>query len=372
MLRDRQEDFVQSAISQGVNTFLGLCPYLMIVPLTGGLASRWIDPQKWWIFGPLGDMYNLVSFAALLLAIALLLMRSSRIIATLLIGVLAVSHFPSNLVRTAPPATTNDIKVLTFNLPRGNESPEVLARAENLFVHQNADIVSMQETQFSALVTTPDIMHGPLKVNHLLQKGGYSSVLAKRLDKSGEWFSLHLPVVAREQPTAHREILDPDLPPGSASIYEVSVSERMITVINLHLATHGGNKPWAKQNFRSYSLQMWSDVFKQWKAAYQLRARQANILARLIAETDTPLIVTGDLNSTPRSWVYHKIKGPMQDVFGALGSGWGATYHSALPIVRIDYVFVSHHFRPIGASVVKSDREISDHLPVAAQFQWRE
>ena len=324
----------------------------------------------WWIFGPLGDMYNLVSFAALLMAIALLLMRSSRIIAALLICVLSVSHFPLRMVKTAPLATTSDIKVLTFNLPRGNESPEVLALAERLFVDQNADIVSMQETQLAARVTTPDIMHGPPKVNHLLQKGGYSSVIAKRLAISGEWYSLHLPVVAREQPTAHREILDPDLLPGSASIYEVSVSERMITVLNLHLATHGSNKPWANPDFRWYSLQMWSDVLKQWKAAYQLRARQANILARLIAETKTPLIVTGDLNATSRSWVYHKIKGPMQDVFDAVGSGWGATYHSALPLMRIDYIFVSHHLRPIAASVIKSDREISDHFPVAAQLQW--
>ena len=355
-----------------MNIFCRILTYLMIVPIAGGLAARWIDPQKWWIFGPLGDVYNLVSFAALLMAIALLLMRSSRIIAALLVVVLAVSHFPLRLAKTAPLATTNDIKVLTFNLPRGNESPEVLVRAENLFVDQNADIVSMQETQLAARVTTPDVMHGPPKVNHLLQKGGYSSVIAKRLAQSGEWFSLHLPVVAREQPSAHHEIIDADLPPGIASMYEISVSKRMITVLNLHLATHGGNKPWADPSFRWYSLQMWSDVLKQWKAAYQLRARQANILARLIAETETPLIVTGDLNSTSRSWVYHKIKGPLQDVFGAVGSGWGATYHSALPIMRIDYVFISHHFRPIGASVVKSDREISDHLPVVARLQWRQ
>ena len=344
----------------------------MIVPIAGGLAARWIDPQKWWFFGPLGDMYNIVSFAALLMAIALLLMRTSRIIAALLVVVIAVSHFPSRLIRTAPPATTSDIKVLTFNIPRGNESQEVLARAEHLFVQQNADIVSMQETQLGVRVSTPDIMHGPPKVNHLLQKGGYSSVIAKRMDQSGEWFGLDLPVVAREQPSAHQEIIDADLLHGIASMYELSVSKRMITVLNVHLATHGGDKPWANPSFRWYSLQMWSDVLKQWKAAYQLRARQANILARLIAETDTPLVVTGDLNSAPRSWVYHKIKGPMQDVFGAVGSGWGATYHAALPIMRIDYVFISHHFRPIGAAVVKSDREISDHLPVVARLQWRQ
>ena len=133
-----------------MNIFCRILTYLMIVPIAGGLAARWIDPQKWWIFGPLGDVYNLVSFAALLMAIALLLMRSSRIIAALLVVVLAVSHFPLRLAKTAPLATTNDIKVLTFNLPRGNESPEVIVRAENLFVDQNADILSMQETQLAA------------------------------------------------------------------------------------------------------------------------------------------------------------------------------------------------------------------------------
>jgi endonuclease/exonuclease/phosphatase family metal-dependent hydrolase len=60
----------------------------------------------------------------------------------------------------------------------------------------------------------------------------------------------------------------------------------------------------------------------------------------------------------------------MQDVFDAVGSGWGATYHSAFPVMRIDYIFTSHHLRPIAASVIKSDREISDHLPIAAQLQW--
>ena len=47
------------------------------------------------------------------------------------------------------------------------------------------------------------------------------------------------------------------------------------------------------------------------------------------------------------------------DTFGAVGTGWGNTYHRRLPVLRLDHIFASRAFRPVRSRVVSIPE--SDH-----------
>src|SRR5690606_22802443 len=49
--------------------------------------------------------------------------------------------------------------------------------------------------------------------------------------------------------------------------------------------------------------------------AFSMRARQANLIDSIKDETDYPIIICGDFNDVPGSYVYQKVKGDLQDPF---------------------------------------------------------
>lgn len=72
-----------------------------------------------------------------------------------------------------------------------------------------------------------------------------------------------------------------------------------------------------------------------------------------------PLLVAGDFNSSAHDAIFDLMPSRLQDTFSAAGRGWGATYPNKLPIVRIDQVWASNRFQPVG--VFAQTTQHSDH-----------
>ena len=89
-----------------------------------------------------------------------------------------------------------------------------------------------------------------------------------------------------------------------------------------------------------------------------------------------PKIVAGDFNLTPFNESFRQIAAHLREVHALAGRGFGMTYPApartwglALPLVRIDHIFVSTHFRPL-ASKRLPDHGGSDHFPVMTEIGW--
>mgnify|MGYP000267215571 FL=1 len=65
------------------------------------------------------------------------------------------------------------------------------------------------------------------------------------------------------------------------------------------------------------------------------RNRQADLLANAIAESPYPVIVCGDFNDTPASYVYRKISRSLQDCFLQAGRTWKGSYQRWGDFLRI-------------------------------------
>jgi vancomycin resistance protein VanJ len=130
-----------------------------------------------------------------------------------------------------------------------------------------------------------------------------------------------------------------------------------VTVVGVHLATsatpeslteHAGSFP---------------DYLRRTTA---VREAQIARLEEVTSRIDTPLIVCGDFNTPPRGLLYRRLTENYEDAFAARGIGFGWTYPSDLPVVRIDYVFLTGGARAASATVPAVFA--SDHRPLSAEI----
>lgn len=158
------------------------------------------------------------------------------------------------------------------------------------------------------------------------------------------------------------------------SIYsDIVIAEDTLRIYNNHLQSVRFNK----RNFdflvnldlqsEEETILELRDISSRLKNAYIKRAEQADILSEHIRNSPYRVIVCGDFNDTPVSYVYRKIKGDLNDAFTVSGRGFGNTYSGTFPKVRIDYIFYSDEFLVSNFQTTKV--EYSDHYPVSCSLR---
>ena len=82
-----------------------------------------------------------------------------------------------------------------------------------------------------------------------------------------------------------------------------------------------------------------------------------------------PVIIAGDTNLPGPSRIFHGNLGDFDDAFAAVGRGFGYTYPSKLPSMRIDRILTNGKLQAIDFRV--GDTRASDHLCVSATITAR-
>lgn len=110
-------------------------------------------------------------------------------------------------------------------------------------------------------------------------------------------------------------------------------------------------------------------IFWKLKNAFIRRAEQARVVAEYIKKSPYPVIVCGDFNDTPCSYVYKTISDNLKDTFIETGQGIGSTYAGDLPFLRIDFIL---HSPVLEAFKYKKNQiSYSDHFPVSCYFKMK-
>jgi endonuclease/exonuclease/phosphatase family metal-dependent hydrolase len=108
-------------------------------------------------------------------------------------------------------------------------------------------------------------------------------------------------------------------------------------------------------------------ILRRMKRAFVKRAIQADGIALHIASCRYKVIVCGDFNDTPASYVYHTIRGNLKDAFIESGSGFEQTYAGIFPKFRIDYIFHSKEFK--SKQYHHLSETVTDHYPIISYIQ---
>ncbi len=110
-----------------------------------------------------------------------------------------------------------------------------------------------------------------------------------------------------------------------------------------------------------------AQVMRLYRRAAARRASQAEMVAAHIAKSPHPVILCGDFNDTPISYVYHVLSENLTDSFCEKGVGFDFTYAGKIPGLRIDFVLTSEEFEVVDHQVPKL--ELSDHYPVLVKLK---
>ena len=154
---------------------------------------------------------------------------------------------------------------------------------------------------------------------------------------------------------------------------DVSFEGKPVSIFTTHL-----------QSFSLYSdTTQTHSVLGQYKIAYQRKrifyhklkdieiahVEEAKLIRRFMSQTTNPVIFCADINATPASYTYGKLKDHLQDVYLEAGFALGATYYSLVPTLRIDICLADQKFQVKQATVKRV--YLSDHFPVIADLQWK-
>jgi endonuclease/exonuclease/phosphatase family metal-dependent hydrolase len=89
----------------------------------------------------------------------------------------------------------------------------------------------------------------------------------------------------------------------------------------------------------------------------------------LISESPLPLILAGDMNDIPSSWLYSQVTNLLYDTYRDKGLGFCTTFNGGFPRFRIDMVFRSSDFTTLSYRRIKTP--LSDHYPVLVALELK-
>ena len=175
-------------------------------------------------------------------------------------------------------------------------------------------------------------------------------------------------VIYSRYPITKSETIKFDMTNNSAMWAEITYNDNTYRIYNAHLETTGINGTLhraAKQQSKGFDVQnntLMDALYGNYTVGMIARSGQANQLAMDMRECEGPIIVCGDFNDVPYSYVYNTMKGDLVDGFKECGSGFMNTFRSGKKLVRIDYIFHSKEME--GFSYYKKELSYSDHYPI--------
>lgn len=341
---------------------------ILIVSLLIAYATPFIHPENLWILPFFGLAYPVLVFIAAITFIYWLLFRSVKwSIAVLLTVAIGYSYlfrlFAYGEVNELPATAETSIKVLSnnvqiFDLYDENREKKYTTRDSifNYSILENADVVCFQE--FYNKDNPTDFQTADLFKTKFSAVDYHQRYIYKKTGRQHFGVALfsRLPVIAKGDVIFETE----DETNYNFCIYaDVVKNKDTFRIYNVHL-----------QSFRISKIEddtvktdMVKSLVKKLKTAYPKRADQALRVNEHIQNSPYPVIVCGDFNDTPTSFVYNQFQEHLTDAFLSCGSGIGSTYVGKLPAGRIDYIF--HSPELISTNFVVQKRPFSDHRAIS-------
>lgn len=327
--------------------------------------------------------YALPIFALINIAfLALWIFIKKRFILISFVGLLCayqplILYFPLNTAKADADLPDSLITVLTYNTSNWGDlltSPDKVSTPEEkadmafqLIKQVNADILVLQESSLNNIHDSISAMYQYADTVKNPNKNGVSVTLLSRY------------------PILRKEKIDFESAANACGAFWLNIKGREVIVINTHLEVmhfsmderqqfstivHGKQKD--HDSIRSTSHTIIGKIYNSTK----IRANQADIIASFIKQhANTPIIIAGDFNDIPNSYVHKTILNaledsnhPLTDCYASTGFGPGYTFKHFGIRVRIDNIMCSHHFTPYNCHIIK-DISISDHQPVVCKLK---
>lgn len=348
------------------SNLMRIITFVTLIILLLAYISPFVHPKSFWILPFFGLIYPIVLIGTLLLLIYWTIKRSKWaliILGTVLIGFnyhLRLLTFFS--IDEVNPASKQTLKVLTnnvriFDLYDTNPDQKYTTRDSifNYAIQSNADVVCFQE--FYRKDAPTDFLTSKLFYKNFGATDSHERLIYK--PTGHQHFGIILfskyPIIAKGEVIFETD----DENNVNFSIFSDIVKNKdTFRIYNVHLQSIKMEETQTSTEL-SAKIERWVDKLR---LAYPKRAEQAVKIAEHIQTSPYPVIVCGDFNDTPISYVYNQFNEHLTDAFLECGSGIGSTYVGKVPAGRIDYIFHSPELTASNFVIQKSP--FSDHRAI--------
>ncbi len=253
-----------------------------------------------------------------------------------------------------------DIKLVSYNVGRfvhGQGEFERLSQVElseevaNYLAGTDADVICLQEfylptgTQPGAWLKRHFPGYTPEYYIYTGEKGRFGNVILSRF-----------PVVDKGKITFEEST-------NMALFTDLNVRGTKIRVYNCHFESYNISLSHLARSIREDGAKGDGRKFRR---ANKIRPAQVDKVMANIDACSEPAIVVGDFNDTPLSYTYTRLSRDRKDSFLEVGKGFGATYSSLWPMLRIDYILYPKTLEARWYD--RGDVKYSDHYPILSSF----
>lgn len=348
----------------------GIIPFCLCLTF----LSLYIPPRIFWIPGIIDLAFPFLSIAALILGLIYLLFLKKRCILFFAAVLLNFGNI-SNYVQFNKPNTENaqnentQIKLLSYNVNLFDyyallDSNKLAIRNEILdFIEtENADVVCLQEyyesvdERFRIASILKDeanlSYHTKIDAN---KKFKFGNVIFSKypIIKSGKISDLSSLVVIYADIVKEKDTF---------RIYTMHLESNKLDNED-HIFYSELTSPSENTDIKEGAVK----IIKKLRRASIVRATQMKMILADIKKSPYPVILCGDMNENPVSYVYHKACQELDDSFIEQGDGFGHTYQGIFPSYRIDYILHSKALKTIYFECL--DVAYSDHRPIIAGLE---
>lgn len=345
---------------------------LVIIGLwaTGYLGM--LSPVTWSWLALAGYAFPLFLVATVMLMALWVFFKQWKLVMMTVIG-LIVAYYPVSLYCPLNPSqelpADDVIQVMSFNTEYwgkdyfGDQDRQDAHKELIAYIAQCApDVACLQESEFNS----NDIMH----VIDSIIRPKYPFIDTAHCKSSAQM------TIFSRYPIVKKERIDYESQGNGSAAFWVDVKGKQVIFVNNHLQTMGlsiedrekfsdmvhGNQE--RDTMKTTSHTILGKILD----ASRIRAPQAEAVARFIRmHKGSRMIVCGDFNDIPQSYVHHTIADDLTDCYRTTAMGPGYTFSRYGMRVRIDNMLCSNNLIPYNCFVDNSI-SLSDHYPIRCWF----
>lgn len=265
--------------------------------------------------------------------------------------------------------SANSIRILSWNvnnfLIKAPKDTTVLKDMLDFIKTSDADIICFQDyssVEYNGINATTE---------NLMKVSGLAYSFFSEADKNyGVIIFSRWPII-KQVSVPYNNIASTE----SLQYADIQTPTQVLRVYNTHLSSMNlhveviNNSNINNLKFISYDTAILMHKSKLSRLAYfdRLHEKQAVLVKKSLDSATLPFVYTADMNSIPSSYIYHHISSGLKDAFLEKGFGFGRTYDSLSPTLRIDVLLTSPSIET--KQYYCPRLHLSDHLPIITDIQ---
>ncbi len=332
---------------KGIDKIIFFINSLVATMLLLSYLLPYVKPKHFAFLSVLSLTVPLLIILNVLFIVYWLLKAKKRLMVSLFVLVIGYSHVFSLYKFSSSKNIENDenIKIMNYNVRLFNlynwlPENDVEKQIVSLIKEEQPDIISFQEYFPHDNVDLP------------FYKYKYEELSGQRV-KNGQAIFSKYPIInsgSIDFPNTENNAIYADIVKGIDTI----------RIYNVHLQSSGINAD--VENLKNENSER---LLKRVAKTFKMQQSQADLFISHKDKSPHKIIICGDFNNTPYSYVYRKVKGNLVDAFEEAGNGFGRTFDFKYFPVRIDFILVDESFKVNGFK--NHEQKLSDHYPISAK-----